>query len=263
MYRDIEEESPTDRDSEDSVEVRVKPIKKTIAMAPSTPTSAKKNKRKSMEPKRLSAAATETVPGSNPEVTIKRCRLNSTGSEDHSSPPVSYNSESRSPSPVSPDSKSDTSSSSPASKRASLSPMCLAPKKRFKFDALRDLEQLNSDKTDIDRSAMDLKTEDKDPTEKSPFRPWSGSQAAAPASEAKPPVHRNGAGVGGVGGLVAGGQVPNLPYIPAFLLPGLMAGAGTAQDGNKQLAAAAAEEAKGFALTVKESFVDSILTICE
>jgi len=94
FYRDIEEESPTDT-SEDSIELRVKPIKKTVpSNMPSTPTSAKKNKRKSMEPKRL--ATTEVTPSD-----IKRCRLNSTGSEDRS-PPVSYNSESRSPSPVTP-----------------------------------------------------------------------------------------------------------------------------------------------------------------
>lgn len=129
MY-DIEEEeqSPTDT-SEDSIEVRVKPIGSNRNM--SNPPSAKKNKRKSMEPKRLTTEASET----------KRCRLNSTGSEDRS-PPVSYNSESRSPSPISPESKE---SISPAPKRNTTSPMCLAPKKRFKFDALRDLEQSASD----------------------------------------------------------------------------------------------------------------------
>merc|ERR1719150_2881415 len=112
--------------------------------------------------------ASPMVPTTEP---TKRCRLNSTGSEDRS-PPVSYNSESRSPSPVtSPDSKSDTSSlSSPSSKRNSLSPMCLAPKKRFKFDALRDLEQLSSDKAQ-DKSEVDDKE-----AGKSPFRPWSGSE---------------------------------------------------------------------------------------
>ena len=166
---------------------------------PATPTSAKKNKRKSMEPKRL--ATTEAVTPSD----IKRCRLNSTGSEDRS-PPVSYNSESRSPSPVSPDSKSEASSiTSPSSKRSSLSPMCLAPKKRFKFDALRDLEQLSSDKA---KEKSD--SEDKDANSKSPFRPWSGG-----AGETKPGL-----------GLSAPGA---MPYIP-FLLPGLMP---AAQDGSK------------------------------
>ena len=124
MYQDIEEEeqSPTDT-SEDSIEVEVKPIKSAMASSANT---GKKNKRKSQEPKRLATTDSD----------MKRCRLNSTGSEDRS-PPVSYNS--RSPSPPSPTSKS--SSSSPvSSKRSSLSPMCLAPKKRFKFDALRDLE---------------------------------------------------------------------------------------------------------------------------
>jgi len=192
FYRDIEEESPTDT-SEDSIEVRVKPIKKTITM-PSTPPSAKKNKRKSMEPKRLTTA--EVTPSD-----IKRCRLNSTGSEDRS-PPVSYNSESRSPSPVSPDSKSESSSvTSPSSKRTSLSPMCLAPKKRFKFDALRDIEQSNSDKEKV-KSETEL--EDKD-SGKSPFRPWS---ASGMSEEKLPPT---------------GGAVPNVPYIP-FFLPGLISG---------------------------------------
>ena len=154
-----------------------------------------------MEPKRL--ATTEVTPSD-----IKRCRLNSTGSEDQS-PPVSYNSESRSPSPVtSPDSKSETSSlSSPSSKRNSLSPMCLAPKKRFKFDALRDLEQLSSDKAQ-DKSEVDDKE-----AGKSPFRPWSGS-----ASEVKP----------GLG--LPHAALPGHPYIP-FLLPGLLP---PTQDGKAQ-----------------------------
>ena len=149
-----------------------------------------------MEPKRLATVETVSTPSDR-----KRCRLNSTGSEDRS-PPVSYNSESRSPSPISPDSKSESSSSSPGSKRTSLSPMCLAPKKRFKFDALRDLEQLNSDNKD----AKD-KSEDAKDNGKSPFRPWSGE-----SSEAKVTA-------GATGGLPAAGAVP--PYIP-FLLPGLM-----------------------------------------
>ena len=195
MYRDIEEESPTDT-SEDSVEVGIKPIKKSLTMQASTPASAgKKNKRKSMEPKRLATVETPVEP-------VKRCRLNSTGSEDRS-PPVSYNSESRSPSPISPDSKSE---SSPGSKRSSLSPMCLAPKKRFKFDALRDLEQLNSDKQSKHKSEHDA--DDSKDNGKSPFRPWSGDSD----SKVVPPVP-------GAAGLP--GAMP--PYIP-FLLPGLIAG---------------------------------------
>eukprot|EP00092_Neocalanus_flemingeri_P012303 GFUD01013261.1.p1 GENE.GFUD01013261.1~~GFUD01013261.1.p1 ORF type:complete len:439 (+),score=95.01 GFUD01013261.1:304-1620(+) len=181
MY-DIEEEeqSPTDT-SEDSIEVRVKPIGQGRNM--SNPPSAKKNKRKSMEPKRLTTEACET----------KRCRLNSTGSEDRS-PPVSYNSESRSPSPSSPQSKE---SISPPSKRNATSPMCLAPKKRFKFDALRELEQSASDKKE--KSQQD--ENEKNPV--SPFRPWSET------SENKltlPPTT---------------GPIPSVPYIP-FLLPGMM-----------------------------------------
>jgi len=181
MY-DIEEEeqSPTDT-SEDSIEVRVKPIGSNRNM--SNPPSAKKNKRKSMEPKRLTTEASET----------KRCRLNSTGSEDRS-PPVSYNSESRSPSPISPESKE---SISPAPKRNTTSPMCLAPKKRFKFDALRDLEQSASDQKEKSHQEEEAKNS------VSPFRPWSET------SENKltePPTN---------------GPIPSVPYIP-FLLPGMM-----------------------------------------
>jgi len=183
MYQDIEEEeqSPTDT-SEDSIEVQVKPIKS--VMAGST-NNGKKNKRKSQEPKRLA----------NTEVNsdMKRCRLNSTGSEERS-PPVTY---SRSPSPPSPTSKS--SSASPvSSKRTSLSPMCLAPKKRFKLDALRELEQINSevkpDKSETEKEAS-----------KSPFRPWSREGSAAESSKSE---------VAGTGPVSA---VAGVPYIP-FLL---------------------------------------------
>ena len=183
----------------------MKPIKKTLpAMAPSTPSSAKKNKRKSLEPKRLASTACELSAGPVPGVTQadrKRVRLDSTGSEDRS-PTQSYNSESRSPSPGSPASKSSE-SSSPASKRASLSPMCLAPKKRFKFDALRDLEALNSESKAAE-DAVKAEPEDKDTTEKSPFRPWSGSTEAG---DTKPPVAAARPGI-------------PAPYIP-FLFPGL------------------------------------------
>jgi len=180
MYEiEEEEQSPTDT-SEDSIDVRVKPIGQGRNM--SNPPSAKKNKRKSMEPKRLTTEASET----------KRCRLNSTGSEDRS-PPVSYNSESRSPSPSSPQSKE---SISPPSKRNATSPMCLAPKKRFKFDALRELEQSASDTKEKSQE------EDNAKNPVSPFRPWSET------SENKltqPPTT---------------GPIPSVPYIP-FLLPGM------------------------------------------
>ena len=178
-------------------------------MAPSTPSSAKKNKRKSLEPKRL--ATSELV---TPEVDRKRVRLNSTGSEDRS-PPTSYNSESRSPSPGSPDSKSSE-ASSPNTKRTALSPMCLAPKKRFKFDALRDIEQLKSEQSAAaaDKVKAELET-DKDSTsetEKSPFRPWSRSSSAAPA-DTKPLV-TSAPLPPGLGAIPA-------PYIPFLLGPGL------------------------------------------
>merc|ERR1719507_1337584 len=103
----------------------------------------------------------------------KRCRLNSTGSEDRS-PPVSYNSESRSPSPSSP-SSSPSSPPSKESKRTSTSPLHLAPKKRFKFDALKDLEEAASEA----RGKEEVKVK----SEGNPFRPWS----EAPASPSPPP----------------------------------------------------------------------------
>ena len=186
----------------------MKPIKKTSAvMAPSTPSSAKKNKRKSLEPKRLATSDLVT-----PETDRKRVRLNSTGSEDRS-PPTSYNSESRSPSPGSPDSKSSEASSSPNTKRTSLSPMCLAPKKRFKFDALRDIEQLKSEQSAAaaaDKVKAEIEDKDSTPeTDKSPFRPWSRSSSAAPV-DTKPLV----TSAPGLGAIPA-------PYIPFLLGPGL------------------------------------------
>jgi len=184
MYRDIEEEeqSPTDT-SEDSIEVQVKPIKS--AMAGNT-NGGKKNKRKSQEPKRLATSEVNSD--------MKRCRLNSTGSEERS-PPVSY---SRSPSPTSPTSKSSSSSSPVSTKRTSLSPMCLAPKKRFKLDALRELEQMNSE-------VKPEKSETEKEANKSPFRPWSREGSVGESSKSSP---------------AASAQSGGVPYIP-FLLPGL------------------------------------------
>jgi len=189
MYdMDEEEQSPTDT-SEDSIEVRVKPVK-SMANHSMTP-GAKKNKRKSMEPKRVSSAVEESDNVIKPVIGEKRSRLNSTGSEDHS-PPVSYNSDSRSPSPR----------SSPTSKRSAGSPICLAPKKRFKFDALRDLEAIESEKKNI----SELKNEPSSPV--SPFRPWSESaeQDNKPNKLSAPPTSS----------LI---PQPGVPYIP-FLLPG-------------------------------------------
>ena len=199
MYRDIEEDeqSPTDT-SEDSIEVEVKPIKSAMA---SSANNGKKNKRKSQEPKRLATTDSD----------MKRCRLNSTGSEERS-PPVSYNS--RSPSPPSPTSQSSSSSSSPVStKRSSLSPMCLAPKKRFKFDALRELEQRNSEVKE------EKQAEPEKDSRKSPFRPWSregGEGVVPPAGEARKTASPSSPPAQGK----AGSPTAVPPYIP-FLLPGL------------------------------------------
>jgi len=161
-----EEQSVTDT-SEDSIDVRVKTI--------SNPPSAKKNKRKSLEPKRLTAEC---------DTQIKRCRLNSTGSEERS--PVGHNNESRSPSPGSPHEKLQS------PKRRSTSPMCLAPKKRFKFDALKELEEAKSE----------VKEDTKSKCPSSPFRPWSGPSESKVTPVSTTPT------------------LPPVPYIP-FLLGGM------------------------------------------
>merc|ERR1719361_2886782 len=163
-----ESESVTDT-SEDSVEVRVNPIVEKKMTSSTTP--SKKNKRKSMEPRKMMTEASPMVTTTEP---TKRCRLNSTGSEDRS-PPVSYNSESRSPSP----SSSPSSPSSPPSKeskRTSTSPLHLAPKKRFKFDALKDMEE--KEKLEEAKSSGN------------PFRPWSSEDAStspSPPPSVRPP----------------------------------------------------------------------------
>jgi len=201
-----ESESVTDT-SEDSVEVRVNPVERKEKNAiMSTP--SKKNKRKSMEPRKM---MTDSSPMQVAEPT-KRCRLNSTGSEDRS-PPVSYNSESRSPSPSSP-SSSPSSPPSKESKRTSTSPLHLAPKKRFKFDALKDLEE--KEKMEEAKSSGN------------PFRPWSSEEASSSPS---PPPSVRPAGVLPLHPFLGPAGLPLLPldprlygYLPAALPPYLPIG---------------------------------------
>lgn len=164
-YEHYEEEQSVTDTSEDSIEVRVKAVPSRMA---STATPSKKNKRKSMEPRKMLTEATVTVPET------KRCRLNSTGSEDRS-PPVSYNSESRSPSPSSP-SSSPSSPPEKENKRSPTSPLHLAPKKRFKFDALKDLEE--KEKEEAKTAGVN------------PFRPWSESSPSPspPPRESRAPI---------------------------------------------------------------------------
>merc|ERR1719264_917802 len=137
----------------------------------------------------------------------KRCRLNSTGSEDRS-PPVSYNSESRSPSPSSP-SSSPSSPPSKEGKRTSTSSLHLAPKKRFKFDALKDLEEM--EKMEEAKSSGN------------PFRPWSSEEASSSPS---PPPSVRPPGVLPLHPFLGPAGLPLLPldprlygYLPAALPP--------------------------------------------
>ena len=191
-----ESESVTDT-SEDSVEVRVNKVEKKMT---SSTTPSKKNKRKSMEPRKMMTEASPMVPTTEP---TKRCRLNSTGSEDRS-PPVSYNSESRSPSP----SSSPSSPPSKESKRTT-SPLHLAPKKRFKFDALKDLEE--KEKLEEAKSSGN------------PFRPWSSEEASTSPS---PPPSVRPPGVLPLHPFLGPGGLPLLPldprlygYLPTALPP--------------------------------------------
>ena len=202
-----ESESVTDT-SEDSVEVRVNPVERKEKSATMSSTPSKKNKRKSMEPRKMMTDSSPMQVPVSKEPT-KRCRLNSTGSEDRS-PPVSYNSESRSPSPSSP-SSSPSSPPSKESKRTSTSPLHLAPKKRFKFDALKDLEE--KEKLEEAKSSGN------------PFRPWS-SEEAGPSSPSPPPSVVRPPGVLPIHPFLGPGGLPLLPldprlygYLPAALPP--------------------------------------------
>ena len=167
VYELDDELSPTDT-SEDSIDVRVKQIR-------SSSTTNRKNKRKSNEPRRFNVQESSE---------FKRRRLNSTGSEERSQ----NLSGSRSPSP-SPSSPSLDTKKSPEP----ISPQYLAPKKRFKLDALREIQRLkdeeSAEKSDLG-SVNSL----------NPFRPWSQTAESSPPPT---PVLR-----------------PEMPCIP-FLLQGL------------------------------------------
>jgi hypothetical protein len=124
-------------------------------------TSLRKNKRKSLEPRRLGGpwllpspepATGGTLPpppqtGANAgegndggAAPAGRCRLNSTGSEERSPTTTEYTSDSRTPSPaLLPHAVAGLLELGKRDFSSSVS--CLAPKKRFKFDALRDLER--------------------------------------------------------------------------------------------------------------------------
>ena len=141
VYEMEEELSTPDDASEDSLEEAG--VKSVVRKAAAT---GRKNKRKSQEPRRLNLETAE----------YKRRRLNSTGSEERSP-----QNRSRSPSPRPVKSPEQAQASQPPR----TSPQNLAPKKRFKLDALRELERLEEEQGS--GSGPD------GATSKNPFRPWS------------------------------------------------------------------------------------------
>jgi len=167
------------------------------------PTTNRRNKRKSLEPRKLHSLT-------NPD--WKRRRLNSTGSEDRSPQNVSI---SRSPSPTSV--KSITEPATPPSPQL---PQHLAPKKRFKLDALRELQRLQQLEEEEDRMDGTDHRDRMDEAEQSgardrlsldPFRPWSKPTAVLqtdPSNVSCLPLLLGGAQAG----------------LPLALLPGVVAG---------------------------------------
>ena len=215
----------------------VKRLDQTYTMA-SAASLLRKNKRKSLEPRRLAAATWLITEQQSPQVvnrttvaatgreeedtcsaaknatavstvkTTARCRLNSTGSEERSPTTTEYTSDSRTPSPTLLTSTTPAAlSTTPCAelgKRAlpttasSRHPSCLATKKRFKFDALRDLE----------RSAATTAA-------------FSAPPLHHPAESLSPPTAAAAAAIRG------GQQTPPPLLLPAylpFLLPGLVVG---------------------------------------
>ena len=141
--------SPKHTSSEDSIHVRVKSVK-------TSPNGGRKNKRKSLEPRRFNLEHSD----------LKRRRLNSTGSEDRSpqNPALS-----RTPSPTF---KSPVHQDREPTQ--SISPQHLAPKKRFKFDALREIKRLE------EKGGTGEATQ----TSADPFRPWGEAQESSPPTPA-------------------------------------------------------------------------------
>ena len=153
-----------------------------------------KNKRKSHEPKRLAHSHTNDIDTSLLAHEMKRRRLDSTGSEVGSPPSpqltvvgqpdrVAY---SRTPSPV------KCAVANDQGRHHLLSPMSaprhqLAPKKRFKLDALRDLkeeEEVRNDASTQEDAVSCSRTESGVKSPLNPFRPWSEP------SEPSEPLHQ-------------------------------------------------------------------------
>ena len=158
----------------------------------------RKNKRKCLEPRRLNLETTE----------FKRRRLNSTGSEERSPQNVSL---SRTPSPpVAP---------APSSQEASRASMQhLAPKKRFKLDAMKELERLKEKEEEELRAKQESESTEETISVPNPFRPWNECLVASPPQP--PPV-----GLACIPFLLQGLR-PDIPILPGLkgspiLLPGL------------------------------------------
>ena len=153
-----------------------------------------KNKRKSHEPKRLAHSHTNDIDTSLLAHEMKRRRLDSTGSEVGSPPSpqltvvgqpdrVAY---SRTPSPV------KCAVANDQGRHHLLSPMSaprhqLAPKKRFKLDALRDIkeeEEVRNDASTQEDAVSCSRTESGVKSPLNPFRPWSEP------SEPSEPLHQ-------------------------------------------------------------------------
>ena len=126
-----------------------------------TPTSLKstKNKRKSMEPKKL------TSPKNENSYPVKRLKIELDGSDGE---------------PTHSPGSSASSSDSQISDRVTLSPKCqmMAPKKRFKQEAMKYLEEASKEKFSASSSS---------PTIANPFRPWD-KEVASPTLKATLPT---------------------------------------------------------------------------
>ena len=137
----------------------------TDTTTPNSMISPRKNKRKSQEPRKFHldtppATPDEQTPPTHPPSSNKRRRrLNSTGSDHGSSPD---NSDSRTPSPVAAAQK----------EKQRMSPLQIAPKKRFKLEALRELQRLEEEESNAPPSP---KPTPSPVFNSNPFRPWKES----------------------------------------------------------------------------------------
>ena len=141
-------------------DAKTMPTMATSTTTTTTPTSFKstKNKRKSMEPKKL------TSPKNENSYPVKRLKIELDGSDGE---------------PTHSPGSSASSSDSQISDRVTLSPKCqmMAPKKRFKQEAMKYLEEASKEKFSASSS----------PTIANPFRPWD-KEVASPTLKATLPT---------------------------------------------------------------------------